>query len=249
MLAEERFSEILKIIEERKRVTAQELTDLLNTSESTIRRDLTLLNKRGMLKKIHGGAMAIDMTFYAKDDTVEARQMMNQSEKTAIAKYAASLIEADDFVYIDAGTTTELMIDFITVKNVTFVTNGMVHARKLVKSGNTAYMLGGELKSSTDAVVGDVATKQLSRYNFTKGFFGTNGARIDTGFSTPEVNEAMVKSMAFEHCSERYVLCDPSKFNQIAPITFADFNKAQVITTVIKDATYRNCSNILEVGI
>jgi DeoR family fructose operon transcriptional repressor len=248
MLTEERFSEILKIIEERKTVTVQELTEALNTSESTIRRDLTSLNKRGMLKKVHGGATALDMMFYAKDDTVEARQTMNQGDKIAIAKYAASLIGENDFVYIDAGTTTELMMEYITVKNATFVTNGMVHAKKLVANGNTAYILGGKLKVSTDAVVGDITTKQLSKYNFTKGFFGTNGARLDTGFTTPDINEAMVKSMAFDHCKERFVLCDPSKFNQVAPITFAEFYNAQIITTVMKDEKYKNCSNILEVG-
>ena len=111
MLAEERFREILKLVEEHKTITVQELTELLDTSESTIRRDLTTLHKKGKLIKVHGGATAVNMAQYTRDESVAVRQDLNIDEKVQIGKYAAALIEKDDFVYIDAGTNRNTCTD------------------------------------------------------------------------------------------------------------------------------------------
>lgn len=164
-----------------------------------------------------------------------------------IAKYAASLIEPNDFVYLDAGTTTELMIDYLTEKDITFVTNAVSHARKLSMAGYTTYILGGEFKATTEAIVGDEAIESLQKYNFTKGFWGTNGVHQKLGFSTPDVKEAKVKEVAMEHCAKRYVLCDSSKFSQISCVKFGEFAKTCIITTQILDESYRQCDNIIEV--
>ena len=125
MLTEERFNKILKIISEQKSVTVQELTELLNSSESTIRRDLNALHKLGKLIKVHGGATAIDMDYNTKDDEVSVRHDINKEQKKLIGKYAASLIEENDFIFIDAGTTTEYIIDYINEKSAVFVTNAI----------------------------------------------------------------------------------------------------------------------------
>ena len=98
MLAEERFSEILKLVNEYKTITVQELTELLDMSESTIRRDLTTLHKKGKLIKVHGGATAVNMAQYTRDESVAVRQDLNIDEKVQIVKYASSLIEKDDFL-------------------------------------------------------------------------------------------------------------------------------------------------------
>lgn len=146
MLAEERFNRILSIVEEKKSVTVTELTELLDTSESTIRRDLTTLDKRKKLIKVHGGATAIDMEYMTKDFEVSVRQDLNKEEKQKIAKYAVGLIKRDDFVYIDAGTTTEYLVEEIVEKEAVYVTNGIAHARKLLQKGCRVFLLGGELK-------------------------------------------------------------------------------------------------------
>ena len=102
MLAEERFREIQKYVESHGTVTVQELTDLLNTSESTVRRDLTELHKRGTLIKVHGGATTVGTSVRTRDEELSVRRDRNTEEKHKIAVYAAELIEADDFVYLDA---------------------------------------------------------------------------------------------------------------------------------------------------
>ncbi|WP_368183678.1 DeoR/GlpR family DNA-binding transcription regulator [Anaerotruncus rubiinfantis] len=247
MLAEERFAQILELVAQKRTVSVQELTKLLDTSESTIRRDLNLLDERGLLVKVFGGATASDALYNTRDDTVETRADQNREEKIRIARYAASLLQKGDFVFFDAGTTTGLMIDFITEKDIVFVTDGLSHAKKLAQKGCTTFMLCGELKASTDAVVGGQTLRELERYNFTKGFFGTNGVHLQNGFSTPDTNEALVKEKAIQRCKQRYVLSDPSKFNRISPVTFAPFSCATVITTRLQDERYRKYTNIREV--
>ena len=103
MLAEERFNRILNIVEEKKSVTVTELTELLDTSESTIRRDLNALDANGQLTKVHGGAILKTMAYSTKDDNVVSRKEKNRDAKNKIAKYAAEQIAPGDFVYLDAG--------------------------------------------------------------------------------------------------------------------------------------------------
>ena len=93
---------------------------------------------------------------------------------------------ASDFIYLDAGTTTGFMIDHITEKSATIVTNAVVHARHLAARGFHVFLIGGELKSSTEAVVGIQAINTLRTYHFTKGFFGTNGVSRGEGLATPD---------------------------------------------------------------
>ncbi len=246
MLAEERFQMILSLVKERKTVTVQELTKRLAASESTIRRDLTVLHEKGLLIKVFGGAASVDVSYATRDDTVEQRQDLNREDKLAVARFAAHLIEKDDFVFLDAGTSTGLMIDFIAQSGVVFVTDCITHARRLAEKGFSAYMLGGELKAATDAVVGGNTLKDLERYNFTKGFFGTNGIHLQNGFSTPDMNEALVKEKAMKRCKQCFILADASKFNKISPVTFGSFSSATVITTKLKDAGFQKYSNVWE---
>ena len=197
MLAEERFSRILNIIDSMGSATVQQLMDELDASESTIRRDLVAMDKKGYLTKVHGGAISNNSNIHTQDENFTSRQMVNHDEKEAIAKYAASLIKNHDFVYIDAGTTTELMINYIEAQDAVFVTNSLTNAKKLSEKGYTVYILGGEFKSITEAIVGDEAVFALDKYNFTKGFWGANGINVKNGFTTPEIKEAMVKKNIF----------------------------------------------------
>lgn len=118
MLLEKRQQEILNILEKKKSITLRELMDLFQTSESTIRRDLTALHQQGKLVKVFGGAVAVEDKFKTMDEAVSKREELNQKEKIKIAQYAASMIKPEAFVYLDAGTTTGYMIDFIQEKTV-----------------------------------------------------------------------------------------------------------------------------------
>ena len=133
-------------------------------------------------------------------------------------------------IYLDAGTTTELMIDYIQKSNILVVTNGIVHAKKLLEKGIKTYILGGEVKAVTEAIVGSNAVDDLKKYNFSKGFFGTNGVSNKSGYTTPDVNEAMVKCEAIKKCNESYVLADESKLDEVSFITFGSISNSILIT-------------------
>ena len=216
MLTEERFAKILSILERMGSVTVQQLMTELDASESTVRRDLNTLDANGQLVKVHGGAILKNTVYSTIDDEVVHRKEQNREAKDKIARYAAGLITAEDFVYIDAGTTTERMIDYIANRQAVFVTNAIGHAKKLAEHGCKVYILGGEFKAVTEAIVGEEAVFTLDKYNFTKGFWGANGVSLQKGFSTPELKEAMVKRKSMENCRDCYILADESKFSHRA---------------------------------
>lgn len=247
MLTEERFSKILSIVESRGSATVQELMQALGASESTIRRDLNAMDDKELLTKVHGGAIARRQMIHTHDEAVLQRKTLNAQEKQRIAKYAAGLIEADDFVFIDAGTTTGMMLEYIPLGETIFVTNAIVHAKQLSDRGFRVYILGGEFKSQTEAIVGEETLEALDKYNFTKGFFGTNGISVMKGFSTPEVKEAMVKKKAMGNCKECFVLADGTKFEQMSSVKFAEFEQAQIITNSPLKPALKEYKNIVEV--
>ena len=168
MLAEERFREIQKYVESHGTVTVQELTDLLNTSESTVRRDLTELHKRGTLIKVHGGATTVGTSVRTRDEELSVRRDRNTEEKHKIAVYAAELIEADDFVYLDAGSSVDLLIDELNEESAVFVTNAIGHAQKLLKKGYEVLLIGGKLKGVTEAIVGGGLPHQTVRKRWSR---------------------------------------------------------------------------------
>lgn len=246
MLTKQRQDLILKLLSEKGSITATEIKDILGISESTVRRDITALDKAGKLVKVFGGAVAAGEEVNAHEYTVAQKSDLNPEEKRRIARYAASLIKSEDFVYLDAGTTTAYMLDYIEERNATYVTNAVVHARQLLSRGMKVLMIGGELKAATEAAVGSLAVEMLASYHFTKGFFGANGVNRKCGCTTPDVNEAMVKRKAVERCKERYVLCDSSKFQLISPVTFAPFDGTLFLTERMPEG-YEGCENVVVV--
>lgn len=248
MLTEKRYEVILKLLEEKKSITVTEIKDLLDISESTIRRDLTALDRAGKLVKVFGGAVANDASFITSEPSVEQKSGVSREEKQRIARYAASLIMPEDFVYLDAGTTTGHMIDFITERSATFVTNAVSHAQRLAASGFKVILIGGELKGTTEAVVGNQAILSIQNLHFSKGFFGTNGVSIKAGFSTPDYNEALVKKTALTHSARAYVLADYTKFGNVSSVTFGDFPTADILTDRRPPEKFTDCGNILVVN-
>lgn len=247
MLTEERHKLILEQLNKNSVVYVNELVKMLDTSESTIRRDLNYLDSEGKLKKVHGGATLIEKEFNTKDDNISIREKLNIENKAIIAKHAASLVMNNDFVYIDSGTTTNLIIDYLTERNAVYVTNGINQAKKLISKGFITYIIGGEVKSSTEAIVGIEAINSLKKYNFTKGFFGTNGISDYRGFTTPDIKEALVKEEAIKRTRNAYILADKTKFNEISCITFAEIDKCVIITTELEDRRYINKTEVVEV--
>ena len=234
MLAEERFSLIMEQLNRKRTVTVQELCEALNTSESTIRRDLTELDRLGKLNKVHGGATLPDSRFLADEPT--------------IAQAAAKLINADDFVFIDAGSTTLELVRALAgdALKASYVTNGVAHARALARKGCRVYLPGGLLRPETEAIVGAPTVTSLQRYNFTKAFMGANGVALDAGFTTPDPEEAAVKAAAVHRAREAWFLVDDAKFSRIYPAVIADLQGGAILTNRCPNPKYKQFTLVKE---
>ncbi|RLQ95359.1 DeoR/GlpR family DNA-binding transcription regulator [Falsibacillus albus] len=228
MLTEERQTLILDLLKQKDVVKIQEIIDLTNASESTIRRDLTQLEELKFLKRVHGGASRLQGKL--NELSVTEKTFKNHHEKQLIAKKACSLIEKGDCIYLDAGTTTLQMIDHLPDLEIVVVTNGLQHVGQLVKKGFKTYLIGGYVKPKTNAMIGKGAVNSLKEYRFDKAFMGANGIHPDSGYTTPDPEEAFVKNSAMELAREAFVLADHSKLGEISFAKIADLNKACLVT-------------------
>lgn len=229
MITAERHHIILDLLTRNGVVDLQNLVQRTKSSESTIRRDLALLEEQGLLKRIHGGATLP----YSKIDepNMQDKSSKNLHDKQRIAEFAASMIRDGDCVYLDAGTTVSEMIPFLINKKIVIVTNGVMHVDALASANITTYLIGGRIKTNTKAIVGSVAQENLKQYRFDKCFLGMNGIDSKFGFTTPDPEEAILKKLAIDLAEESFVLADKSKFSETFFAKVAEIEQAGIITT------------------
>lgn len=233
MLTPERHQLILQIIKEKPIVKIQELVDLTEASESTIRRDLTVLEEGKFLKRVHGGAARLRGKL--QEPSMVEKSTKNLQEKKQIAQYAASLVEEGDSIYLDAGSTIMEVLNFLPAKEIVVVTNGLMHLPHLLERNIETYVIGGYAKPKTNAIIGRGALASLEQYRFDKCFLGVNGVHPDSGYTTPDQEEAMIKQKAISLSREVFVLADETKFTEIAFAKIADLHQASIITNMLDE--------------
>lgn len=240
----ERHQLILELLKTNNTVKLQELVELTNTSESTIRRDLTQLEQRGFLKRVHGGAARLQGKLL--EPTMTEKSSKNLHEKQKIAKYAASLVTEGESIYLDSGSTVIEMIPFLP-ENIVVVTNGFMNAGRCLERGIKTFLTGGMIKPTTHAMIGRGAIEGLKNYHFDKCFIGTNGIHHEFGFTTPDQEEALIKHLAISLSREAFVVADHSKFKEISFAKIADLSEATIITDKLDKEEiefYSNKTNI-----
>ncbi|MFD2700291.1 DeoR/GlpR family DNA-binding transcription regulator [Paenibacillus shunpengii] len=236
MLTEERYRMILERLQQRGVVKLQELVELLQASESTIRRDLVDLEAKNLLKRVHGGASLV--SHKSTELGMDEKTFKNVQEKTAAAILAAKQLHDGECIYLDAGTTTLAMIPYIEAQEITVVTNGLSHVEALVSKKIRSYLLGGMMKPHTKAVIGSIALQNMDNFRFDKSFLGTNGLDMAMGYTTPDPEEALIKRRAHQLSGQTYVLADSSKFGEIAFAKLFNLEEATLITDRVP-AEYR----------
>lgn len=247
MLAEQRAERILRELAQRRAATVTDLCQVTGASEATIRRDLNALAKQGKLSKVHGGAMLMGGEFHGEELDMETKRGLYTEEKDRAGRYAAGLIEDDDVVFLDAGTTVLRIAEHLRTSKALFLTNSIECACRLMERNLRTHVLGGALKAGTMALVGAETLAALRRYNFTKAFLGANGVTIAQGFTTPDPEEAAVKALAASRAQSVYVLADSSKFGQVTAAVMFPVDAASVITDRLPDPRYRDYTDIREV--
>lgn len=227
MLTSERHELILTLLADRQTIKIQDIVEATSASESTIRRDLTDLEEQQKLERVFGGARALEHNL--PEASIRDKSTKNLQEKKCIAELAGTLIQDGDCIFLDAGTTTFELIPHLAKKEVVVVTNGLTHVEALVENGITSYLTGGFIKARTSALVGPQTIQSMENYRFDKCFLGVNGFHPESGYTTPDPEEAAVKQLASSLARTSYVLADRTKCNRISFAKIMDLDQATLL--------------------
>ena len=232
MYATERQQEILRRAREDGRVEVKDLAEALDVTPETVRRDLTLLERRGLLRRMHGGAIPVERL--GIEPAVADREHRMAGQKERIAKAALDELPEGGSIILDAGTTTIRLAELLpTDRELTVVTHGLPHAMLLSARPNlTVHLLGGTIRARTLAGVGSWVERALGEVFADVAFVGTNGITVERGLTTPDLAEARVKRALIGAARRTVVLTDHTKFGLI---DFAQVAGLEAIDTVITD--------------
>ncbi len=232
-LARQRQTLILERVREEGAVRVADLVRALGVSDMTIRRDLEILNERGLIEKVHGGAAAIDgSSLFEPGFTVKSTLM--QAEKELIAGAAASLVPSGTAIAISAGTTTYALAKRLTdIPGLTVLTNSVPVAEVLYKDGrpDQTVILSGGVRTPSDALVGPFAVAVIRSLHVDSVFMGSHGMDLRSGFTTPNILEAETNRALIEAGRRLVVLADSTKWGTIGISSVARLEEADTIVT------------------
>ncbi|MFT7837830.1 DeoR/GlpR family DNA-binding transcription regulator [Saccharothrix sp. BKS2] len=231
MYAEERQQVILDRARARGRVDVAALAEEFAVTTETIRRDLTALERHGVLRRVHGGAIPVERLGF--EPAIATREGVMTTEKERIAKAALALLPEEGTILLDAGTTTAKMADLLPLdRELTVVTHSVNIALMLTSRPNLTVMLvGGRLRSRTLATVDAWALQALKDSFVEVAFIATNGLSSERGLTTPDPAEAMVKRAAIGAARRCVLLADHTKIGNDHFARFADLADIETLIT------------------
>ncbi|MGI6713944.1 MAG: DeoR/GlpR family DNA-binding transcription regulator [Bacilli bacterium] len=228
---EERRKAILTLLKVNKKIYVNELSERFQVSSTTIRNDLTFLEKKGYLKRTFGGAIQIQGVSFEMINS--EKYNVNLQEKIKIGKYAASLVEDGDTIALDCGTTTYCMAEFLDdKKHLTVITNDLKIALLFEEYSHiSTIFIGGTIRKGFSCTVGAIANNFINTLKVDKSFIVANTISDEFAVSTPDSEQAEIKKQLMNIATQKYLLCDSSKFNQVSLITFASLHDFDEIIT------------------
>jgi len=233
LLAEERRLKLVEWTQAEGRLDAALAAGQLAVAVETVRRDLDVLQRRGALRRVHGGAIALER--YTHEYTIPERYNRNPEQKQAIADVASAYIPEEGMIFVDGGTTTECLASHLRDRpKLTVVTNNITLASKLADSSTQVTVLGGRIRPATLSAVGAKTVADLSEFNAVVSFIGVNGMGLDAGATSYDQDEALVKKTMMARSQERILLVDSSKLGSIYPASFAHFSEFDRVVTNIE---------------
>ena len=232
MYQEERQAVILDRARARGRVDVAELAADFEVTPETVRRDLSALERHGLLRRVHGGAIPVERLGF--EPGLQTRDATMASEKDRIARAALAELPAEGAILLDAGTTTARMAEMLpTDRELTVVTNALPIAMALSARPNLNVLtVGGRIRGRTLAMVDPWALRVLSETYVDVAFMGTNGISVQRGLTTPDVAEAATKRAMIRAARRVVVLADRSK---VGNDCFARFGELDEVETLISD--------------
>lgn len=207
---------ILKLLKKERRIDVDTVSERLNVSPTTVRRDLATFEKQNLVKRFHGGAELVEGTLkeedvFLGDETIQK----DLPQKEAIARYAANLIQDGDTIFINSSSTTLLLLRYLGDKHVIVVTNNG-NAVNMPTGENVSVLLtGGQLYERRKSLVGEFALHTLMKINADKAFLGVGGISVRAGITTSVLQETAINEMMMRRCQGAcYVLAANTKIGR-----------------------------------
>jgi DeoR family myo-inositol catabolism operon transcriptional repressor len=219
-----RIRQMEQYILEHDIVSMEELRDHFNISMNTVRLDVAELVSKGAIKKVYGGVCSIQ-----NENLIpfNERQLKNIQAKKAVGKAAATLVEDGDIIYIDSGTTTMNMMDYLgDCMNVIVLTNNLdAINRALPLSNINLISLPGTLERKTNSFVSADTVRTMEKYNITKAFMASSGITESGSVTNSSPLEYEIKKAAIANSQEVYLLIDSTKYGKSALLTYAGISE------------------------
>jgi DeoR family fructose operon transcriptional repressor len=250
MYAVERQQAIAELVAQHGRLSVNELADRYGVTTETVRRDLDVLERAALLKRVHGGAVRAE-SVTAFELALADRAREHTDEKDLIAKAALGFLpQANGAVILDAGTSTSRLATMLpNDRPLTVLTNSVPIAARVAGSQTlTLHLLPGRVRPTTQAAVGDEVIAALSVLRADVAFMGTNGISLGHGLSTPDAAEAAAKKAMIASAHRVVVLADSSKFGVETTVRFAALDDVDVVITDT-GAPEREVAALREAGI
>ena len=226
---DKRETAILKELTERDSITVEELSSILNVSQMTIRRDLNRMDDDGLLKRTRGGAVPKKES---KEFALSENFTTNVTLKNAIALQAANLIQDDDTVFMNNGSTNACILPHIKDKHVRIVTNNSLLSFSEREPIVDIILLGGECRFSSKAMVGELTLSNIDNMRSSLTLLGTNGFDPDSGCYTSSFQESIVNSKMIEKSFGKVVIvADSSKIGRKSNFFFCDCSQIDILIT------------------
>lgn len=233
MYAEERQREIIERLQRKGKVSVEALAEIFGVTAPTIRADLGILEGRRLLRRTHGGAIALETTLY--EPPYAERERSRQAEKSRIGAAAAARVHDHETVILDAGTTTfEIAVRLKDRIGLTVVTNSLEAAWELMDTPTghiEIIVVGGNVHASRRATLGPLAVEFLSRLRVDRAFIGVNGVDRDAGWTVVDFDAAHVKRAMMAHAREATVVADSSKLGAAAFASIGPLSLAHILVT------------------
>jgi len=231
MYAEERQQEILQLARASGRVDVTALADGFTVTAETIRRDLTTLERSGVLRRVHGGAIPVERIGF--EPALATRDSVLTAEKERIAKVALAEVPQEGAIILDAGTTTARLAQALPGdRELTVVVNSPVLATMLGTRANlNVLLLGGRVRGKTLAAVDDWALRPLADLYVDVAFIGTNGCSVERGLTTPDPAEAAVKRAMIGATRRAILLADHTKIGNDYLARFGSLSDLDLLIT------------------
>lgn len=217
----ERKNLIIELLQGKEFMMVDEIADLTDASKATIRRDLKDLVASGKVERFRGGVCLKGTAMTDHGAKIHERIKLNHEEKERIGKYAASLIHEGDIVFLDGGSTTYHMIDFIQEKNIKVVTNSIYSVTKLLQRDIPTYILGGDVLSHSFNIISQDTVDKVKGMNFDLAFLGTHGLDAEAGYSSSDAFDQALKKAVIAKAKRSYILADHTKIGKRKLYSFA----------------------------